>query len=543
MLRFMLLVLALVATTAQARELTKEQKLEDFHTLVNIIGASYGPLEYKGTAKIVDLALLNNEYEQLIGNTASNRDFYYTLVKYIGAYRDGHTHIAVPSTAKATVPVVTDLVNGKILITGIDRAKLSEEKFNFAVGDEVVSVEGKTASAFLDEMSAYIPDGNLLSQRRTAAWLVFFRRASRLPMPVEKTITVEIRRGTSTTVEAVTLDWTVEGEGLDELTPPAAPVFGTFGVLNSAGNDFDRLDNLAKVEYVHPAADRSYQCSGETRITIPSDATVIMKEPFVAYYHPTAKGNIGYLRIPHYAPEAKVGENQTEVTLAWIAQYEFAVRELEKNTAGLIIDQDHNCGGSVWVVNKMISMFMSQPFEVSKFELLASKESYLSFKTWADSTPKFTLDFENITRVVELIKTAWQTGTARLTGKTSIDGEDVFQPNRIVYTKPIVMLIDEMAGSGGDMFPAMMKGLGRAKLFGQTTSGLGGHIDNYAAPLPNSQMTFSLTKSLFYRPDGVAIENNGAVPDQDYVITRDDVMYGFKDYQKAYLAYLTQMLP
>jgi C-terminal processing protease CtpA/Prc len=546
MFRFVLLGLLMVSTMASARPLTKEQKLEDFRTLVSVINAAYGPLEYKMSNKIVDITLLNSQVEQQVVNTATNRDFYYTLVKYVAAYRDGHFGISVPSTAMATVPVTTDLVGGKVLITKIDRSKLREAKFNFSAGDEIISVDGQPIQAWLDETSTYIGDGNVNSQRRKTAWTVFFRRASRLPMPTAKTVKVEIRRGTSANIESAELEWTIAGTSLDELVVTPTPNFTPFGLRSSfteAGSNFDQLENLSRLDYLHPLADRDYACSGTTRVTIPADATVIMKEPFVAYYHPTAKGNIGYLRIPHYSPPSKPGENRTEVAFAWVAQYEFAVRELEKNTVGLIIDQDHNCGGSVWIVHKMLSFFMDKKFQVSPFEMLATKESYLAVEAWVNQAPKFTVDFENLTRVLNLVKNTWLTGTSRLTAKTAIDGQEIFEANLIHYTKPVVVLIDEMAGSGGDMFPAMMKGLGRAKLFGQTTAGLGGHINMYPAPLPNSQMKFSLTKSLFYRPDGVAIENNGAVADERYVITRDDVLYGFKDYQKAYLAYLTQMLP
>src|SRR5690242_4653706 len=99
MLRIALLALVILGSAVQARELTREQKLEDFHTLVNIINAAYGPLEYKLSNKIVDINLLNAQVEQEIANTATNHDFYYTMVRYIGAYRDGHTHIEIPSTA------------------------------------------------------------------------------------------------------------------------------------------------------------------------------------------------------------------------------------------------------------------------------------------------------------------------------------------------------------------------------------------------------------------------------------------------------------
>ncbi|MBI3018067.1 MAG: hypothetical protein HYY62_08805 [Deltaproteobacteria bacterium] len=62
-------------------------------------------------------------------------------------------------------------------------------------------------------------------------------------------------------------------------------------------------------------------------------------------------------------------------------------------------------------------------------------------------------------------------------------------------------------------------------------------------PLNNSGIQLRMTKSLFYRPDGVAVENNGAIPDFPYTITRDDFVYKYKNYQKFYLQKLLELLP
>jgi hypothetical protein len=521
-----------------ARPLTPEQKLADFHYLASVIEAGYGPLEFKQTNKVIS-PQLNGQFEQEIGATQSNQDFYYKMVEYVAAYQDGHFGMYLPSDRAAFVPVVTDLVDGKVLITQIRRDKLPESQFNFQVGDEITSVDGVRANQALEKIGRYIGSGNPASVRRFAAWSLFNRRAQRMPLPSEKSVQVEIRRGTSELIEPATLNWSFVGN--DPENPSEVVPLRPLSAMASV--NFGQLDNPMVRDFVHREADSSYACSPDTRIEIPKDATVIMKSPFVAYYHPTAKGNVGYLRIPHYSPQPGPGENPTDVTLRWVNTYHYAISQLEKNTVGLVIDQDHNCGGSVWVVHKILAMFMDKPFPESQFQLLASKEGYLDLKGWASETPEYTFDREGVDRVLKLVEDTWLKGTSRLTPMIAIDGQETFPNETIHYTKPIVMLIDEVAGSGGDMFPAMMKGLGRAKLFGQRTSGLGGHVTRYPARLPNSQLVFRMTKSLFYDPNGQAIENHGAVPDQTYTITRNDVLYGFKEYRQQYLNYLLSMLP
>jgi C-terminal processing protease CtpA/Prc len=90
---------------------------------------------------------------------------------------------------------------------------------------------------------------------------------------------------------------------------------------------------------------------------------------------------------------------------------------------------------------------------------------------------------------------------------------------------------------------------GIAKIFGQTTMGLGGNVDERAINLPFSQATVDITRGLYttYRPDGHyqtsdLIENNGVVPDIPYSHTLSDFRAGYVDYVKAFsLAALAQI--
>jgi len=512
--------------------LTAQEKQADLHFLQTVIHAGYGPLDYKIRNGIVDVAALDARFEQEVAQTQTNQEFHYKLVEYVAAYKDGHFGVTVPSNKVYVLPITTDLINGKVLITLINRTQLPQ--LDFAEGDEIVSVDGLPISTYLDQASRYISSGVPGSIRRLAAWTVFSRRATRLPAPPHAQLTVEIRKALDGNLSTATLNWQVRGED------PEDGLMSKFSGLHRSDVRYDQLENSLVRDYAHGTmADSSYACSGKSRIALPEGAVSIMDEPFVAYYYPTPKGNVGYLRIPHYSPAMFEGGDNDK----WVAWYEYAIQRLEANTVGLIIDQDHNCGGSVGIVNFMISMFMDRPFQPVQFELLANKQTYMDFKEWTEELPRFTNEYENVQAVLALIKGEWLKGSNRLTPKTAIDGKNTLPPNSIRYTKPVVMLIDEISGSGGDAFPAMMKGLGRAKLFGQNTSGLGGHVLEYPVGLPNSEVKFRITKSLFYNPQGVAIENNGATPDQFYTITRHDILNGFAHYRKAYTDYLLQQVP
>ncbi|MGE0633073.1 MAG: protease-like activity factor CPAF [Pseudobdellovibrionaceae bacterium] len=514
-------------------QMTTEEKLADFDQLNSQIEAHYGPKFYKKESIRLDLPALRALYREEIAESKTNVEFYHAMVRFVAAFKDGHFNISIPTDTSVSLPILTDLVGGKVLIDSVDRAKLPVADFPFDRGDEVVAVDGEPVDITLNELSKYLYSGRDISIRRKAAMSVFVRTGKLFPMPENSKVSISVRRGTSDLVETATLEWKKTGTPIDETTRPMNRVL----FMNGIGPIKDYKMLSSKETWVELLGDerleRFYQCSGTTRVAIPKDATVLIRDPFVAYYHPTAKGNVGYLRIPHYLPPAKPGSAEPDYE-GYFRRYEWVVSELEKNTVGLVIDQDHNCGGSVDYLHKIVSLFMSTPFQPMQFELRASKTEYLDYTNWikTSSTPD-TIEFKNAMIVRDLILKTWKAGDF-LTPKTSIDGETAIAPNPVHYTKPIVMLIDEMSGSGGDAFPSLMQGLGRATLIGVATSGLGGHV-NQMPSLNNSGMVIRMTQSLFYRPDGVAVENNGAVPDIDYSPTRDDFMYEYKNYQQFYL--------
>lgn len=534
-LRLAFVMTILFSLQAFAYQLNETQKMSDFNQLVYSIKSGYGPLHYKKDVIGIDLEKLVEEFTPKIKAAQSNREFYYLLLEFVNSFHDGHFNAYVPTDHEATVGFFANWVQGKALIDTIDRDKLPKDKFPFEKGDEVVEVDGISVEDFITENKKFTASGYDLTETGSTVYMLTQRRGSRMPVPTSKQVTYQIRRGTSTLLEEVTLDWEFKGTPLDEYID-----FKSFDD-QVMGSKFKALGMISSKNYVESLLgdniDKTYHCSGDTRIDIPKDATVIIKKPFVAYYHPTPKGNIGYLRIPHYAPVDEQGKDDYELRFK---QYEYAVSILEENTVGLIIDQDHNCGGSVEYLHNIVSLFVNRSFDQMDFELLANKAEYLGYQKEMKEVNEHTILYQAIKKIQEKVKNAWIRGDF-LTEKTHIWGSKTINPHAVHYSKPILMLIDFWSGSGGDAFPSLMQGIGRAKLMGTRTMGLGGHVEEQPA-LSFSRITYRMTKSLFYRPDGVPVENNGAVPDVDYEITRNDMLYGFKEYQKAYLNELFKIL-
>ncbi len=530
MFKKLVLTLALsLGTMSTAFGLTEAQKLADFHQLVGLIDAQYGPKLYKQEHLGIDLKVLAANYEEKVKQTKSNGEFYYLMVKFVAEFKDGHFGVIVPSEKVASLGFTTDYINGKVLIDEVNAKVLPN--FAFQRGDEIVTFNKLPVDVELNTLKPFVSNGNDQTITRIAAISLSNRRAARLPAP-SGSAELGIRHGTSEIIDTVVLEWKQTGDSLDEQD----------GFLPQSANRLSFRTDYSQISIKDLMADledpklKSIRCSGETRIAIPKDATVLTMEPFVSYYHPTEKGNIGYLRIPHYHWEV----NGKSINAQVFAQYVYVVDQLEKNTVGLIIDQDHNCGGSVELVEQMASLFIPKAYPGLEFQLLASKTEYLQFKSWLNEVPENTYERAGTKETLDLILNSWKKGDY-MTPKSTLHGSVSVRPYQYQYTKPIVLLTDEMSGSGGDAFPGLMQGHHRAKVIGNRTMGLGGHVEEIP-PLYNSGLSLRMTKSLFYRPDGVPVENNGVQPDVKHIPNRDDFMYEFKGYQKFYLNELFKLI-
>ncbi len=526
---YAILFVLLFCFNAMSAQLTVAEKTLDFQQLLGRIKSSYGPLEYKKEIQGIDIDVLEANYLRQIQESKSNTEFYYLIAKFIAEFRDSHFAARIPTDKRSVLPFTVELVQGKVYIDEVTAELMSPEKFTFKKGDELISIGGVATEDLLKELMPYVSSGFEKTRMHSATWMLTARRSARVPTPEGPTAVV-VKPAGKVEVLSQNFDWIIKGEDPVEFNFKFAVPSSFFSKISIKESYADLIGDGTKIE-------RKFICSGESRIGVPEGATIISETPFVSYYYTTAKGNVGYVRIPHYSPEGADDRMAIEI---YISQYQKVIGIMEKNTVGLVLDQDHNCGGYVELVDRMVGLFVDQPYRPMYFKLVANKENYLDYQTYVKEVDSLTTYHDNVVKVSNLLKEFWQKGV-RLTSFTSLDGNDLLQPNLIRYTKPVVMLIDEMSGSGGDGFPGLMQGYGRAKLIGTRTMGAGGHVTENA-PLNYSQITVSMTRSLFFRPDGVPIENNGAAPDYPYEITYDDFVGGYKGYRDFYTMKLLDLI-
>lgn len=509
-----------------AGKLTKEQKILDFQYLISHIKSSYGPLEYKTKKGIVNIDRLIRKFNKKIKYTKTNSAYYYTIREFISSFKDGHFSATIPTRQKATLPFSVEWVNGRYLIHNI-RTQIPGH-IQLKPGDELLKINNKSVKKIAKHLGVYVNQGSN-TKRRWTAWLLAVRPGAVLPVPSGKVI-LRVKLKASNNIVNIHTQWTVTGEFFDEQDEYLSAK-NHFQSLSTPAVSFNPVDDLSIDKQLAPLGELfgnfTYMCNSSTRVAIPENATIIMKRPFVAYYYPTKKGNVGYLRLPHYSFDTAV-----------LANYAYAIDTLEKNTEVLVIDQDHNCGGSVSTLGNLVGLLIDRPVENAMFQLVANKHMYMSLKAGVEKSNPNILGFSMWKDFLAQVKKAWLAGK-HLTPKISL--QTIYPNAETRYTKPILVLADELSGSGGDAFPALMQGYKRATILGTTTSGLGGSVSSIPS-LPFSQIQVNLTRSLFFHPNGTAIENNGVTPDIFYRITESDFLNGYVDYREFYTQKALELL-
>jgi C-terminal processing protease CtpA/Prc len=156
------------------------------------------------------------------------------------------------------------------------------------------------------------------------------------------------------------------------------------------------------------------------------------------------------------------------------------------------------------------------------------------------------VNYENIVLwrdSINFILTQWKEGKVFTDPNRLLKGWDCIHPHpKVRYTKPIVLLINGLAGSCGDIFPAIMQDNQRAILIGTTTAGGGGLSVSQEVLNKFGLKAYSLTGSLVIRPNGQYIENLGVTPDIEYALSLDDLRHNYRGFTDVILSTMYDLL-
>ena len=524
-------VLVLMVNVLCLGQMTPAEKVADFTQLASTYAMNYGPLDWKLTVLNFDLRQIG-DWLTKAANTQDDLDFYELCVSYVASLDDAHDAFQLPSDFLASMGFSVDVFDGKTLVDFIDRKQLPARRFPFQVGDELVSVDGVAAQDLIRSLTPYSIAANPLSTRRFAAAYVTLRPQQIMPhahlVPDTSTVIFNLRNGGT---QAFSIPWVKTGTPITIVGPVTGPSGNSAAAMSQSGSP-DYMRPLMKLRNMRLPASRSLVGFGDTApvFNLPGNFVQRMGNGLFDFFYSgtfQAQGHqIGYIRIPSFDTSLPSDDFQTEINY------------MQQNTDGLIVDIMRNPGGDPCAAEDLLQRVIPTPFRNIGLEIRATWGWVQSFTQALQDAQDFGAPSDVIAQyqnLLQQVNAAYLTPSGRTNALPVCDSTLDLQPatdsnnQPIAYTKPLMLLTDELSASAADYFAAVLQDNQRGVQFGMRTMGAGGNVDIFPVTT-YSYGASTVTESLMHRrnpvvtpdyPTAPYVENIGVRPDvvQDYMTT------------------------
>lgn len=557
-----LCALVCAAATASA-DVVQDRVNQELTFIKGVYETNYAPTAWKESHFGWSL---DAEYQKATAAASSKanmtaQDYRRILRGFLASTHDYHVGIQFFTTEASSLPFSVSGVNGHYYIVWIDRTKLNQQVFPFQVGDELISFDGRPVADIVAELKSEI-SWSIDGTDQRLAELMLTRRSAQYALNIPNgPVVVRANRADAagnTTVIERQMAWTYTPESVEWNPSATAPIQFEAAAAHAMRNDLHSPQMAWGMwdqwSAANPADANPFGIGGRTS-WVPRLGTPIWqsdtKDEFDAYIYQNAQGKlIGYIRIPSY--EGLTGQPSQS-----FLNFKAVIKRFQATTDAMVIDEVNNPGGSLFYISSLLSVLspttMQLPPQAMSMNpsMIAddqqNMEQLRSAKTDADVQQVFGGDnLDGYPVTFELGQLAmkffgdtisqWHisNGPLKMTTHLAYYGVDKVNPDPAVhYSKPILILVNELDFSGGDFFPAIMQDNQRAKIFGQRTSGAGGYIIPVQVPSSLGLKQFTFTGSIAQRVNKQPIENLGVTPDIPYQVTATDIETGFSGYRSA----------
>lgn len=522
--------------------LTSEQANQDLEAIISNLTSLYGPMQYKEKRFGYKLSELSTAARTEMAAAQTEEERFAVIMRLLAKLKDGHIKLDIVGNAsnveRYAVQVFLTPVEGHAIVAQV--GPTASSLFGVELGDEVVTIDGKSPFDFLPTINKYQTFGNELTDKH------FLFSALNRPFyipelaPTNSQVQLTLKKPNGTTYSAV-LPWQKSKfNAIADIVAPQARfnyVTAHMKELNSAAQGSVAEMGARNPYFVSPASkaalglvEVSPNEESLARFGLTSaDVTVDGKFCFYAATYRHAGKNILLIRQATYsAPIPK--DKMIKAYMALMSQY-------ENLSDVLVIDQNHNPGGDLEYASNFFQLL------IKPGEQKSSQTNFLhADRKWVFDLTKFANESSDATEKEFLRFRAGVVDTAVNEGKfltppISLVAPELLGPNTLYsWKKPFIVLADELSGSCGDVFPMLIKRNKMAKIIGERTIGLGGNVE-VVETLPQSRSVLHLTRGLFstYRADGQytdedLIENVGVQPDIQLKPTLADFRAGFTEY-------------
>jgi C-terminal processing protease CtpA/Prc len=532
-----LITLFSLIVLASPAQLTTDQRLADFRNLADLYARRYPAIQWKQTAIGFDLLKLKPWFDR-VSTVKTDLDFYDLMVEYVSDLQDAHDQYLLPSDFEAKLGFTVDLYDGKLLIDSMDRSILPAAQYRLAVGDQLMSVDGQAVGDLVKRFSKYVTGGNPRTVQRLAAELIADRPQAEYPYApqVGDTATV-VTLSQSGDAATYTIPWQKSGTALAVLGASPGPNTSAMAIAQGP-----RLTGARPSLYQQVLQQfRNYTLPGRINVlgfdqlppvfAVPAGFVQRLgKKTYDSYYSGTYAApdgtKVGYLRIPDFIYPS-------------LTDLDKEIKYFQINTDVLVVDAMRNPGGDACAAEDILARLTTTAFRGLVAEVRVDWTDIMTLNAALADAQANGADEDTIAQL-QLYQSEFQKAFQSNNGRTpplpvcTSTGSHDPVPN--AYTKPVLVLVDEMSASSADIFASMVQDNHIAPLFGYRTMGAGGSPEgDYAGVY--TEGTTSVTRSLAVRaqpvvtaeyPTTAYIENVGVRPETvlDFMTTDNLLNHG-----------------
>jgi len=519
----------------------KAAMISDLETIRHGFSVEYAPTDWKYQFSGWELDnAINTIKEQIALNPFLSVRDYQCLVKKF--FRSTHDYHVVPffySTEESRLPFTVKGAGDRFFIIDIDSDKLSPNQFPINIGDELISFGGCPAFPVIRDLQFDEFGTDCCGTDRSLTEIFLTKReASRGHLVPNGPLEITVRSVNNDKISTFELQW-------DYVPERIVSNFGDFEEEQCSLNK-RLLQKKLKVHFLNKKAGGPFSLAAWKSFTPILGDVIWEVEPwstFHAYiFIDSFDRKIGYIRISSYD-----GDNYDARDFASL------IDRMQEQTDALVIDQVDNPGGSVFYMYALASMLSDKPlmtprhhYKLTQADVAEAVEAIPQLESLendedavgllGDSVGGYPVNFQLIKCVLgyyRFMLNQWSAGKT-FTEPFHLSGVDKINVNsRHRYTKPILLLVNELDFSGADFLPAILQDNKRVLILGTKTAGAGGLVIQNRYPSLFGIQGYTYTASIAERPNGDPIENLGVTPDIIYHLTPDDIQFGFSGYSAA----------
>lgn len=494
-----------------------------------------GTRSWNGSKRLLDNGLDIAPWLAQVRETKSDLEFFDVCAKYVAGFQDSHIAFILESSFYAYLPIGADIYSGRIVIDSIDRKALPEKSYPFQVGDEIVSINAAPVKRLFDKLTPLMGNGNMATSQRFGADALFYHDQAVVPDSSDIKSYANVETVNSKGVHDVrTLKWSKFGIPYTNVGPVPSPAIaaperslGGTSAVNVGANPAPRWEQRLKALRSFRLPRRRFLAGFDELqpfFAMPSEFKQRLGTgQFDAYFSGTfaaAGHTIGFLRIrdfEYYDPNA----------------LQMEIQFLEANTDALVVDVTRNPGGDACVVQDTASYLIPKKFQALGSQIRATWEFVLEFEQDVEDAQYFGATPDEIKTLKQWatnIEAAYKanrgfTKTLPICGFSSTVNPATDESKTVIaYTKPILVLTDNLSASAAELFAATMQDNKRSTQFGTRTMGAGGAVFQEGLST-YMDATINLPEIIAIRshkvqadglPSAPYIENFGVQPDIEF---------------------------